>query len=284
MISYEKVLQVLKMVLMGIFCSVFVSLTIRPVSARKQLREDFREFSDLIADMLTDVTRGFLTGSERELGSPEFQKTSSKFQSVFTSMTTDLGEAKYEHYFLGTERQYWIEARLVRCMERLSQSIGGLRSASNTQFSLIIKSATGGGPMSPRSGHGPEGRRLSLSFPNIVERMRALSAIEEAENESGQSGSTTPDGSSAPPFATLSPGGIQSATTTADIFSLFIAHLGPPMVCTRFRLNPSPLRARKSFAKAISPVVSKTLNSEQLKDAANGYFSNCSLINPLFLT
>lgn len=116
--SYIKVVQVLKMVLMGITAATFVSLVIKPISARDLLRDDMRKATSVLGDMLTTITHSFLLGAEDELKQPEYLQSSGKFKSTFSSMTKNMGEAKKEHYVLGTEREYRIEARLVKYVTR----------------------------------------------------------------------------------------------------------------------------------------------------------------------
>ena len=62
--------------------------------------------TDSFGDMLAMITRGFLNGSEEELHNPSFIAASNRYKSVFTSLTKNLKEAKYEHYVFGTESEY----------------------------------------------------------------------------------------------------------------------------------------------------------------------------------
>ena len=89
--------------------------------------------NDSLGEMLVIVTRSFLNGAESEMQNSEFKAVSDQYNAVFSSITRDLREAKFEHYAFGTEDEYQIEAKLVKCMQRLAQSVGGLRSAAATQ-------------------------------------------------------------------------------------------------------------------------------------------------------
>jgi len=62
--SEEKVVQVLKMVILGIAATTVVNLMVFPISARKDLAQGFTKTTDLLSDMLTAVTRAFLQGSD----------------------------------------------------------------------------------------------------------------------------------------------------------------------------------------------------------------------------
>ena len=143
--SDDKVTQVLKMIIMGVIATTAVCFLIKPVSARKELRENLINVTDSFADMLTLITRSFLTGLEEDLRQEAFITASTRYKSVLDSLKKNLKEAKYEHYVAGTERQYYLEAKLVNCMQRLAQNIGGLRSAANTQFDLLAQKPVGGG-------------------------------------------------------------------------------------------------------------------------------------------
>jgi len=230
MFSYAKIFQVLKMVIMGIIVSTAVSLLIRPVSARRELREDLRKATDALALMLTMITRSFLSGHEEDLQHPSFLVASSQYKAVFNRLTKNLGESKWEYYFLGTEEEFRISARLVKCLERLSQDIGGLRSAATTQF-MLIKKNLGTGSVKPLTvsydpDHSDRPHSSSSRWTAVLERMKNLSSIEEAPEDSGgqHSESNTSDGHNDSSNETT------AAASTADIFSLFIAYLGPSMV------------------------------------------------------
>ncbi|KHJ35239.1 putative ribosomal protein l19 [Erysiphe necator] len=151
--SYEKILQVIKMVAIGITMSAFLSFLLWPVSARKDLRETMTEAADSAGEMLSIITRGFLTGSENEIRSSIFTNAQKKHKKAFAKMNVCLREAKFEHYILGTESLYKYESNLVNCLERLFQSLGGLRSAAMTQFTLLKEIPVHGNSMSINSSH-----------------------------------------------------------------------------------------------------------------------------------
>lgn len=235
--SYDKVSQVLKMVIMGIVASTAVSLLVRPISARKELRDDLRKATDSLGEMLAIITRSFLSGSEKELKNPAFVAASLQYKSVFRSLIKNLGEAKYEHYFLGTEEEYRIESRLVKCMERLTQNIGGLRSSAETQFTLMSKS--GGEENAPLTNSSSfsdffASPMVSPSLSYTERRTSILASIDELPKDS--SGSGDERGTKAGTSWNI-PSGIQSSLTAADMFSIFIAHLGPPMKSLAYTLR-----------------------------------------------
>ena len=85
--------------------------------------------------MVTNAQNLFRT--EDELRQEPFQKSIQEYRKVFTSMAKNLKESQYEHYLLGTEKEYHLETKIVNCMQRLAQNAGGLRSAATTQFLLL---------------------------------------------------------------------------------------------------------------------------------------------------
>jgi hypothetical protein len=218
--SYQLVYQVLKMVLMAICISSVVSFAIRPQSARKNLRDDLVRITDLLEEVLTFITRGFLSGSDEDYNNEIFETTHKRYNANFNSLVKNLREARFEHYFLGTERIHELETKLVKCIERLGQDLVGLRSAASTQFSLIEKS---GGTRGHDSGF------LSPSqFSDFIQSptrttpgLEAIMEVSEWPTPNSELG--------------LEEGGSFSQSsmtmTAADMFSLFIGQLGPPMVC-----------------------------------------------------
>lgn len=243
MFSYNKIWQVLKMVAMGTCASSAVALLIKPVSARNEFRNSFIKATDAMGEMLTIITRSFLSGSEQELKDPAFVKASNQSKSTFKTLVKHLGEAKYEHYVLGTEAEYFIESRMVKCLETMVQNIGGLRSAAETQFTLLAQTdgvQNGNGvDISGRSnvassffeepGQFSVSPALSPSLSHMERRTSILASIDEVPESSA-------DVSDDESFRQTDgrswklPEGMQSNLHPADMFSIFIAHLGPPMV------------------------------------------------------
>ena len=171
-------------------------------------------------------------------------------------MQKNLVEAQREHYFLGSEKQYHIEAKLVRCLGRLSQNLGGLRSAASTQFAILRKALdqTIGIDRTPFSWS------VGTNTPNksrtgSVSRSGLLDIINEDSEESDERPSTsnTWDGASTP--SRSRPGMSfhdivwkatgKSGTSTpandllapADMFVTFIDQLGPPAKSLVFTLK-----------------------------------------------
>ncbi|KAI9769527.1 MAG: hypothetical protein M1840_004004 [Geoglossum simile] len=234
--SYEKILQVLIMVVAGIIITTVVCLVAKPISARKELRETMIKVTDSFGYMLAMITRGFLTGSGEELHNQSFVEASNRYKSVFTSLTKSLREAKYEHYAFGTENEYYIEARLVDCMQRLTQNIGGLRSSAETQFSLLSQKGIGGSatPLSPLALLMTPSPQYSSMFSSLIvspeERQGWLAAIHEVPEENGKTGVELVKNSGELDQTGEQDSSLPTTSSPVEIFERFITHLGPSMV------------------------------------------------------
>lgn len=259
MFSYNKVWQVLKMIIMGCTASALVCLLVRPTSARREFRDTFIQSTDAMADMLNGITRSFLSGAEQDLKSETFIKATNKSRATFKTLVKNLGEAKFEHYALGTEEEYKIHARLVKCLETLIQSIGGLRSAAETQFTLLAQSDSGETPSENIPGNGTvtssvfSEHTLSQSPPQLLSpslsyaerRSSILASIDElpegsAEPSTFASANVSDDDDEPSQRRSSSqkvPTALQASLTPADMFSVFIAHLGPPMKSLAYTLS-----------------------------------------------
>ncbi|KAF2853897.1 hypothetical protein T440DRAFT_418039 [Plenodomus tracheiphilus IPT5] len=307
MFSYNKVWQVLKMVIMGCTASALVCLLVRPTSARNEFRDTFIQSTDAMADMLNGITRSFLSGDERDLKSDAFIKASNKSKATFKTLVKNLGEAKFEHYALGTEEEYKIHARLVKCLETLIQSIGGLRSAAETQFTLLAQSDSGEtlSESIPGAGNGTvtssvfSEHTISLSPPQLLSpslsyserRSSILASIEERPEGSAEASAyasvdvsdderSQKKMSSSYNVPTLS----QATLTPADMFSVFIAHLGPPMKSLAFTLSevlselpfgPGPeynMRINEHFRHSL--IDAKILFANARRDALTAVYKN----------
>jgi len=219
MFSEDKVVQVLKMVILGIAATTFVNLAVNPVRARKELMVDLTKATDLLGDMLIAITRGFLSGLEREMSLDSFQKTVKDHQACMSKMKKDLGEGKWEHYVLGAEKIYDVEARLVKCLQRLSQDIGGLRSAALTQFNLIRTSA-----------ETPTNHSAHVSEPpSTIDSNSILSETDDVADFTGLG--RIDEEVEGPEHRN------EHLQSPSDMFTSFILQLGPPMRSLAFTLK-----------------------------------------------
>ncbi|KAK4236730.1 Fusaric acid resistance protein-like-domain-containing protein [Achaetomium macrosporum] len=231
--SNQKIVQISKMLVMGVTITTLVNLLVWRESAVSALRESMTKASVSLGDMLSLITRGFLSGSEDDVLSPEFAAASSAYSSVYPQMTKNLREAKFERYFLGYEKIYQLDRAVVRSMETLAQSIGGLRSAANSQFALLkepmaplmrvmTSSPVASPPFSP-----------NLHSTNTLRRFPALSSIDEASEEGHEDARSPIDRR----LSDATAAGLPSFRHPAEIFELFIELLGPSMKSLAYTLS-----------------------------------------------
>lgn len=227
--SNQKIIQILKMLVMGITITTVVNLLVWRVSAVHLLRKSMTQTSTALGDMLAMITHGFLSGTEDELLSREFNAASAAYKSAYPQLTKNLREAKFERYFLGQEKIYQLDRAVVKSMETLAQSIGGLRSAANTQFALLKEAFEQADqpPLSPKMQ-----RTASTILKSGKDRTLVLQAIREASDEGDDDrgapglGRRRSDISIAPSFR-----------NSGEIFELFIALLGPSMKSLAYTLS-----------------------------------------------
>lgn len=231
--SDDKIVQVAKMLVLGMTTSTLINQLVWPVSSRKDLRQSMIGTTFAISDLLTAITQSFLRGSD-DLSSPAFKTADKKYRTEFATLTKNLREAKMEHYVLGTEDAYHIEAKIVNCMQRLAQDIGGLRSAATTQFTLLKEPMMHGNvtPSSPRAHPTINFGSLNSSLRAKNERFNQLSAIEEASDEASDMDVDIEDARySSDRRGTMDSELLDLPTirTPAEIFARFMRHLGPSM-------------------------------------------------------
>lgn len=225
-LSLEKILQVLKMVIMGVILAMAVSFLIVPISARNKLRGNLVTATSTLATMLAIITHAFLSGSEEELTSAEFINAETKHRKAYSQLDSLVREAKLEHFVAGTEREYRLEKKLVRWVQDITHNMGGLRSAAELQFSLIRET------MARESRAASDVRTPYYDYVASLERSWSfpdspfLEPIDERPEEE-----LSPGGSfNAAAQESSSATNIKSALLPADVFTIFITHLGPSMV------------------------------------------------------
>ncbi|KAH6631196.1 Fusaric acid resistance protein-like-domain-containing protein [Chaetomium sp. MPI-SDFR-AT-0129] len=237
--SNQKIFQLLKMLLMGITITTVVNITVWKASAVSALRQSMTKASVSLGDMLSLITHGFLSGSEDDVLSPDFAAASSTYSAVYPQMARNLREAKFERYFLGLESVYRLDRAVVRSMETLAQSIGGLRSAANSQFALLKEPmvpflSPTDQPVTPL--FSPTFRRtMSNTMKSGRDRPPLLSAIDEASEESHdeeRGGHTR--GRRASDVTTTS---LPPFRHPSEIFAAFIELLGPSMKSLAYTLS-----------------------------------------------
>ncbi|KAI4114196.1 MAG: hypothetical protein LQ345_004986 [Seirophora villosa] len=241
MFSDDKISQVLKMIVMGVIATTAVSFLIYPVSARVDLRENLIAFTDSLSEVLSVTTQSFLVGSDDELKTPQYRAAMDKYKSLLASMEKNLTEAKYEHFVAGREREYWLEANLVTCMQRLSHNIGGLRNAATTQFQILAQPGMG----LAAAGHPGTATAAESQAPD--KRPLIFTSIDE-ESENGESESASDPALRSSASSILTPG---------DVFSEFILYLGPSIKSLAYTLKTTlddlPFSAGPEYEITLNP-------------------------------
>ncbi|KAF4124270.1 hypothetical protein GMORB2_5986 [Geosmithia morbida] len=223
--SAEKPVQMLKLLILGIASSAAVNLLVWRHSARRELREDLGKASLALSDRLSFITRGFLAGIEEEVNSPEYSAAMSSYDKAYSHMTNTLHDVKNEHYVCGREKIYDLDKKLVKGLETVSQAIGGLRSALDTQL-VLLKEAP---PATPQ----PSSLRGPLS-PTADDVLGGLAVI--AESDERADGTRSPP-RTPPPQSDLAFGRAPLFRSPSDIFTYFLDLLGPSMKSFAFTLS-----------------------------------------------
>lgn len=230
-LSLEKIVQVLKLIVMGVVSAMAVCFLIFPISAKGRLRRNMGELTASMADMLGIITYSFLSGSEEVLSKEDYVKALNRNKKAYASLEKLLRESKYEHYVSGTESEYYLESRLVRCVQDVAQNIGGLRSAATLQFNLL-KQPQGYNDLGSMQIRESTAFRLGVP-PNFLpsprspyEQTRSLAAI----FESPETGESRDDVVATPDSQGQGDNETPAVRDAADIFAIFITHLGPSMV------------------------------------------------------
>lgn len=223
--STKKVTQVLKMVIMGILISNAVCFLVIPVSARKVFRQNVIDVTDSFGEIFSIITHSFLSGSEEELEDSTFIDLENCHQKLILSLARSLRESKYEHYAWGTEVEHHLEAKLVDCMQRMAQNVGGLRSAAATQFSLLAQETAPG-----HESHTTFKRTLNQSSEDSVQSPRDLDGRLASIDELSEDGAVaeSPKNLTKDPVDTAED--MSVIRSPVEMFEKFIEQLGPSIV------------------------------------------------------
>lgn len=243
--SFYKIIQILKMIIAGVICTMLISFLVFPSSGRLNLKKNVTEIADQLSDMLGLITRSFISGDEHELEDHDYVALSDQYKKSSAKLATNLKEAKYEHYFFGDERLATLESRLAQCLQMIGQSIGGLRSAAAMQF--VIANVP-----------------LDMSDPRIRKASLAWSETPNTRDQSLQSTVGVADPTPEPQSVASSTPGLgltgqnpRSWRTPQQIFELFIQHLGPSMRSLAYTLkeilDDLPFNPDDNYSVSINP-------------------------------
>ncbi|KAJ4265512.1 hypothetical protein NW762_004801 [Fusarium torreyae] len=259
----DKIVQVLKLLLIGITCTFAVNVLVWKVSARRVLRKSIMTVASSLGDKLSSITKGFLSGTEDEFWTNEYSRVSARYNGAYAKMNSTMREAKFEYYFLGREAFYPLDKRLSKAVEGLSQAIGGLRSALENQFTLLreVPNLEDSFPSPKTNGLAPTLTRAITAY--MEGDGQGLSDIDESgeSEEERQAARNKSDSAlhAAPAFQEPS-----------DIFALFIDMLGPSIKSLAHTL--SEILREPAFGQDPNKdiAVNEQLR-ESLRDALNLY-------------
>ncbi|KAK9434473.1 Fusaric acid resistance protein-like-domain-containing protein [Lipomyces doorenjongii] len=133
-VSFSKIVQVGLLVNLGVFISATVCFLVFPVTAISRLKKTCKKLMGTYTHILVIITRSFLSGTE--VSKTEIEELFNVAGSLISSLDTTIQEAKYEHYVCGTETEYFLQMRLVKSIQSLTQHLGGLRSSLQMQWHL----------------------------------------------------------------------------------------------------------------------------------------------------
>lgn len=226
--SGTKIIQVLKMLVLGVSFTTAVNLLIWPKSARLILRQEMVKATMALSDKVSFIARGFLNGDEDDVDSEDYGRIRLRYNSAYAKMTATLREAKNEHYVLGREKIYQLDKKLYKSIETLSQAISGLRSAMDAEFTLRRET-----PLSDnQSGYfGPQSPKI-FRTASASGRDR-LSVIDESHEENEQGSWRRDPMQQSDPSLNRTP----AFRYPADIFTYFMDLLGPSMKSLSYTLS-----------------------------------------------
>ncbi|KAF5026167.1 hypothetical protein F66182_1731 [Fusarium sp. NRRL 66182] len=259
----DKIVQVLKLLLVGITCTFAVNVLVWRVSARRVLRKSIMTATSSLGDKLSSITKGFLSGTEDEFWTSEYGRVSARYSGAYAKMNETLREAKFEHYFLGQESIYPLDKRLSKSVEALSQAIGGLRSALENQFTLLKEV--------PELDNSASSPKLTALAPTLT---RAISAFIEAGGQRlsdiDESGESEEERRAARNKSETALNTAPAFQEPSDIFALFINMLGPSIKSLAHTL--SEILREPAFGRDPNKDISVNEQlRESLRDALNLY-------------
>ncbi|OAX36222.1 hypothetical protein K503DRAFT_695534 [Rhizopogon vinicolor AM-OR11-026] len=230
--SWDTLMQVSSVVLIGTLISNFVCFVLWPQSATESLQLNMIKTLDSFATLLGMLTNTFLLEEPiRQPSQDKIHKAVENHQASFTSLKNNLAEAKSE-WFSGlrgrggkASRQAYEDA--VDSLTRLAQHLNGLRSGTRLQYELAKAHSEG---------------RLTLKR-------------RDQTNGKGRvpSGYTTPMSK-----RTFSNGGFDVRDdadeillqAAADMFGDLVDDLGPPLKALSRACTASLKRLREAFAQS----------------------------------
>jgi hypothetical protein len=139
-LSFEKISQVLRMVLLGVGIAATVSLSILPLSARKKFRGNLSTLTKTTILILVSITQSSFRGPGYELQQAPLANISARHDKAYGEMKKQLKDAKLEHYVAGAEQEYYLAKSLAYLMQDITRRLGALRSTVALESELFASS------------------------------------------------------------------------------------------------------------------------------------------------
>ncbi|KAF8507480.1 Fusaric acid resistance protein-like-domain-containing protein [Hysterangium stoloniferum] len=133
--SFDTLLQVSFIVLIGSLISNFICLSLWTESATANLQADISVALSSFSTLFQTLTRTFLLDPDFHLKQSKLLRAIDAHQASFTSLKRNLTEAHSEWIFrFGNRDEAYDDA--VDCLNRLAQHLGGMRSGTSIQREL----------------------------------------------------------------------------------------------------------------------------------------------------
>ena len=140
----ETLLQVSFIILIGSIISNFVCFCLWPQTAMKKLEDDISKTLDSFSTLLSTLVCSFVLEDPPTKSREKLHQAVQSHQKSFTSLKTNLSDAKTEIISNPTTSDSLSKAYedAVGSMNRLAQHLSGLRSGSNFQYDITKKHQT----------------------------------------------------------------------------------------------------------------------------------------------
>ncbi|CAG8738656.1 10244_t:CDS:2, partial [Acaulospora morrowiae] len=131
-----RLIQVTKIIIIGICISFLVSVLVWPVSASKKLRKEIADTLGSFRLLLVLLTKTFLIDDIRYTDK-SVQSAIASHRATFTSLQDSLKQAALEIHNGNMQSQLRLYREVINSLTRLAQHLGGLRSCCGLQWEII---------------------------------------------------------------------------------------------------------------------------------------------------
>lgn len=208
-IPLERLFSTLKIVVTGCCFTVAICYILWPMSAIDELRLALNDSFNIFSKLLLKASGAFLDGKTFSM------KDNELFNSMKKNISTlykNLEEAKYELNVKGREQEYEVFEKMLEITTSLGRHLQAMHSSAEMQWKLLHKD------------------ELNLGTSQLS-RIGTISTLSEATTSSVN---FVPSDESTPQTATAPN---DYATTSAELFDLFVYFLGPSMRSFVYTIN-----------------------------------------------